>query len=175
MKLIRIILFEIVNKLPMSQKFPKLLEIVNSIKVNLITKLMKNKGINFYVRPKAKIRYWENISVGNNSAFGDNSYIVAIDDIVIGDNVMMAPNVTILTANHEITPKNKLLNTGIDKKKPVKIGSDIWIGTNVTILPGAEIGDGCVIAAGAVVTGKKYSKYSIIGGVPAKIIGERVD
>lgn len=175
MSKVRIFIFEIINKLPMTQGFPRLLKLINSLKVNLVRPLMNSSGEKLYIRPNSKIRYWQNISIGYNSAFGDNSYIVASEKLSIGNNVMMAPNVTILTANHEITPKNKLLNLGMDVKKSVEIGSDVWIGINVTILPGAQIGDGCVIAAGAVVTNKKFPEYSIIGGVPAKIIGERVD
>ncbi len=55
----------------------------------------------------------------------------------------------------------------------IQIGSDVWIGDNVTILDGASIGNGCVVAAGAVVPGKKFPDYTIIGGVPAKVIKPR--
>ena len=58
------------------------------------------------------------------------------------------------------------------EEKPVYIGDDVWIGDRVIILPGVHVGDGCVIAAGSVVT-KDVPRYTVVGGVPAKVIRER--
>lgn len=64
------------------------------------------------------------------------------------------------------------VNSPIRDNKPIKIGNDVWIGANVIILPGVVIGDGAVLAAGAVVT-KDVEPYSVVGGVPAKLIKKR--
>ena len=61
---------------------------------------------------------------------------------------------------------------GFEEEKPVTIGNDVWIGDRVVILPGVNIGDGCIISAGAAVT-HDVPAYSIAGGVPAKVIGKR--
>ena len=59
------------------------------------------------------------------------------------------------------------------KKKPVNIGADVWIGANAIVLPGVTIGDGAIVAAGSVVT-TNVEAYSIVGGIPAKEIKNRL-
>jgi len=65
-----------------------------------------------------------------------------------------------------------MMQQGFEPEKPVQIGDDVWIGDNVTILPGVHIGNGCIIAAGAVVT-QAVPAFSISAGVPAKVIKMR--
>lgn len=62
---------------------------------------------------------------------------------------------------------------GTEEKKMVTIGNDVWIGQRVTIMPGVTIGDGCIIATNAVVT-KDVPPYSVVGGVPAKVLKSRL-
>jgi len=112
-----------------------------------------------------------NISIGDNSGIGRNSYLSAEDKIEIGNNVMTGPQLIICTANHETKLGIPMINQGM-KKSPVKIGDDVWIASRITILPGVEIGEGAVIAAGAVVT-KNVAPYTIVGGVPAIKIKNR--
>lgn len=85
----------------------------------------------------------------------------------IGDYVMIGPHTLIATVNHPISPmgRRKYLSVA----KPVTIGNDVWIGGNVTILPGVTIGNNVIVAAGAVVT-KDVPDNSLVGGVPAKLI-----
>ena len=90
-----------------------------------------------------------------------------IREVFIGDNVMIGPNTLITTVGHPLTPMKRRNHIGI--AKPVKIGDDVWIGGNVTILPGVNIGKNVVIAAGAVVT-KNVPDNTLVGGVPAKVI-----
>ena len=85
----------------------------------------------------------------------------------IGDNVMIGPNTLISTVNHPLTTMGRRQHLGI--AKPVKIGDDVWIGGNVTILPGVTIGNNVVVAAGAVVT-KDLTDNALYGGVPARKI-----
>lgn len=121
------------------------------------------------------------ISIGNNVFIGDRAYFTAaLSHIHIGNNVMIAPNVTIRGGNHSSYIIGKLMYDygNNDKKKeddqPVYINDDVWIGTNVTILKGVEIGRGAIIAAGSVIN-KRVPPYSIVGGVPGKIIRYRWD
>jgi acetyltransferase-like isoleucine patch superfamily enzyme len=69
--------------------------------------------------------------------------------------------------------KSQLINQQKHTSEPINIGNDVWIGANSTILKGVNIGDGAVIAAGAVVT-KDVGAYTIVAGVPARKIGERI-
>lgn len=87
--------------------------------------------------------------------------------IYIGDRALIGHNCVIATLNHNMDPEKRanLLPA------PVKIGRDVWLGSNVTVLPGVTIGDGAVVAAGAVVT-RDVPPRAVIGGVPAKLIKE---
>jgi maltose O-acetyltransferase len=129
-------------------------------------------GKNVNIQPGVYMYPLWNISIGDNSGIGRNSYLSAEDKIEIGENVMTGPQLIIYTANHE-TKRDCLMIQQDMIKSPVKIGNDVWIGTRVIILPGVSIGDGAIVGAGAVVT-KDVEPYSIVGGVPAKQIGERI-
>ena len=96
-----------------------------------------------------------------------NVTILDIAEFRAGNNVWIGPNTLITTINHPLNPKGRREHLGI--AKPVKIGNDVWIGGNVTILPGVEIGNNVVVAAGAIVT-KNIPDNSLFGGVPAKFI-----
>lgn len=87
--------------------------------------------------------------------------------IEIGDNVSISHYVKLCTGGHEV---NSRIFEGIHM--PIKIGSYVWIGIGATILQGVTLGDGCVVAAGSVVT-KDVAPYDIVAGIPAKSIGKR--
>ncbi|MGM0122858.1 hypothetical protein IGI37_000224 [Enterococcus sp. AZ194] len=133
-------------------------------------KLFAEVGANAAIRPKVKISFLQNVSLGMNSSIGDRSMIIAGDTVKIGKNVMIGPEVMIFTQNHKILPSSQLLIEGGMEKRPVFISDGVWIGARVILLPGADIGEGAVIAAGSVVPGKSYPKNAIIGGNPAKVI-----
>ena len=105
----------------------------------------------------------KNIRVGKNFLANYNVTILDIMPATIGDYVMIGPNTLISTVNHPITP------LGIGKS--VTIGDDVWIGGNVAILLGVNIGNNVVVAAGAVVT-KDIPDNSLVAGVLAKVIRE---
>ncbi len=112
-----------------------------------------------------------NIRIGNRSGIGKRANIQG--PLIIGDCVMMGPEVMIYTRNHESSQTNiPMIDQGETDAQEVTIGNDVWIGARVIILPGVSIGDGCIIGAGSVVT-KNIPPYSIVGGVPAKIIKSR--
>lgn len=95
-------------------------------------------------------------------------FIDASADVLIEENAAIGPKTVILSVTHEIGPPEK--RRGLDQLySPVRIGKGSWIGGNCTILPGAEIGDGCVIGAGSVVRGI-CEPDSIYAGVPARKI-----
>lgn len=85
---------------------------------------------------------------------------------------MIGPGTLISTVNHPLTPMGRRQHLGI--AKPVRIGNDVWIGGNVTILPGVTIGNNVVVAAGAVVT-KDIPDNTLVVGVPAKKIRDLED
>ena len=131
--------------------------------------LMKQCGKNVNVEKGAY--YTKNCTLGDNSGIGIDSYIGGT--VVIGSDVMMGPECKMYTVNHCCDridiPMNK---QGVTSEKPIIIGDDVWIGVRVTILPGVNIGNHCIIAAGSVVT-KNVPDYAIVGGVPAKVIKYR--
>lgn len=98
-----------------------------------------------------------------------NVTILDIAPVHIGDHVMIGPNTLISTVNHPMTPMGRRRHLGV--ARPVTIGNDVWLGGNVTILPGVTIGNNVVVAAGAVVT-KDVPDNSLVGGVPAQVLRE---
>jgi len=113
--------------------------------------------------------------IGENCEFGDNTHIVALDKVEIGDNVLVASKVFISDTDHgmykgkkcdlpTISPNQRKLVS-----KPVKIGNNVWIGENVVILSGTVIGNGCVIGANSVIT-KSIEDNVMVAGVPATVI-----
>ncbi|MEC6747651.1 DapH/DapD/GlmU-related protein [Marinilactibacillus sp. XAAS-LB27] len=112
------------------------------------------------------------IEIGDNSGIGVDCKLYG--KVIIGDNVMMGPEVIIYTSNHNFKDTTIPMNLqGHEEESPVIIGNDVWIGSRVTILPGVNIGDGAVIGTGAIVT-KDVSKFSIVAGNPAKQINSRL-
>ena len=115
----------------------------------------------------------QKLSVGNQVSFAKGVQIYTSGGVIIGDRTLFGFNSLVVSGNHVI-PKDrtKSIYYSGSVRKTVIIGSDVWIGANCTILPGVKIGDGAVIAAGAVVS-KDVKEFTIVGGVPAKIISER--
>lgn len=111
-----------------------------------------------------------NISIGNRCYFNTNCNLTAAEKIVIGNECLFANNLVIVDHDHKIV--NQEITPELIKK-PVIIGNNVWCGANVTILKGVHIGDGAVIAAGAVVT-KDVPPHSVVGGVPAHIVKKAV-
>lgn len=114
------------------------------------------------------IRNPRNISIGRRVNINQGSMLDSRGgEIIIGDFVDIAPEVNIWTLQHD--PQDPDFGT---KGGPVIIGDYVWMGNRAVILPGVKIGKGAVVATGAVVT-KSIPAWTIVGGVPAKKIGER--
>lgn len=147
-------------------------------------KNMKFCGRNVYFRPMSSdIKGIWNLSIDDGSLIPKNStFYCTMAPIIIGKKVIFGPHPTIITGDHrtdvvgkyimDITDQDKYENGKNRYDSPVIIEDDVWCGANVTILKGVRIGKGCVVAAGAVVT-KSFPPYSVIGGVPAKLIKRR--
>lgn len=125
----------------------------------------KNVNIEDHARISSKL------SIGDNSGVGVRASISGT--VTIGNNVMMGCECIILTRNHAFDRTDiPMCQQGFQEERPVIIGSDVWIGHRVTILPGSRIEDGAIIGAGAVVSGI-VPAYTIVGGVPARVIRKR--
>ena len=141
---------------------------------------MKHCGKGVYLRPMSSdIKGIENLSIGDYTSIPKGStFYCTRAELKIGNKVIFGPHPTIITGDHRIDIIGKYIIDVDDNEKlsqndaAVIIEDDVWCGANVTILKGVIIGRGSVIAAGAVVT-KSCPPYSIIGGVPAKIIKKR--
>ena len=117
----------------------------------------------------AELRAPEGLRIGRGTIVGDCARLDARYGIEIGENVNLSTGVWIWTAQHDY---NSPSFAGGRKCGKVKIGNRAWIGPRVIILPNVTIGEGAVVGAGAVVT-KAVPPYTLVGGVPAKKIGER--
>lgn len=111
------------------------------------------------------------LSIGDNSGVGIDC--VCGGEVIIGNDVMMAPECVIISRNHEFSSIDIPMRLqGYKEAQPCVIGDDVWIGRRVMIMPGVSIGSHSIIAAGAVVT-NDVPEYAIVGGVPAKVIKYR--
>ena len=114
------------------------------------------------------------IHIGRNVGIGEFAYLGGGGGLEIGDDCIIGQYFSCHPENHHYDSTVLPIRLQGVSRKGIKIGRDCWIGAKVTVLDGVEIGDHCVIAAGAVVT-KSMPAYSVIGGVPAKVIKERKD
>jgi acetyltransferase-like isoleucine patch superfamily enzyme len=112
------------------------------------------------------------LKIGDDSNVGPFCYLGCGGGIEIGKHVMMAPRVGLHSENHNFDQMDLSMKEQGVRRKTVVIEDDCWLASSSVILSGVHIGQGSIVAAGAVVT-KDFPPYSIIGGVPAKIIGQR--
>jgi acetyltransferase-like isoleucine patch superfamily enzyme len=110
--------------------------------------------------------------IGNNVGIAQNCFIQVRGDVKIGNNVIFGPNVSVFSENHNFSDPTKFINEQGETRKGVCIEDGVWIGTGSIILDGVTIGANSIIAAGSIVN-KDVLPYSIVGGIPAKIIRMR--
>jgi acetyltransferase-like isoleucine patch superfamily enzyme len=105
------------------------------------------------------------IGVGTAPGLSPGCYIQGINGIEIGDYTIIAPNVGLISASHSLYDL-----TRHEPSPPIRIGRYCWLGMNVVVLPGVQLGDHTVVAAGAVVTESFPIGYCVLGGVPAEVL-----
>jgi maltose O-acetyltransferase len=121
------------------------------LRVFCAKRLFKYCGHGIRVSSKARFGSGIKVSIGDNSSIAYRAWLLG--DISIGNDVMMAPEVTILSASHEYFDFEKpMREQGMRPENPVRICNDVWLGTRVIILPGVTINDHAIIGAGSVVT-----------------------
>ena len=134
---------------------------------NVCSMKLSKKAVIYY---GTEIREPANISIGAGSVIGDNSILDGRNGIIIGDNVVFASNVRIWTEQHD--HRDPWFRCETQEHKPVVIDDRAWIGSHAIILHSVHVGEGAVVAAGAVVT-HDIPPFTIVAGIPAKKIGER--
>lgn len=129
--------------------------------------MLGKKGNKVWIAKMFNCDNGKNIFIGDNFTGNYNLTILDIREVRIGNNIMIGPNTLITTVGHPLSPKGRRSHLGI--AKPVTIGDDVWIGGNVTILPGVHIGNNVVVGAGAVVS-HDIPDNSVAVGVPARVV-----
>lgn len=116
----------------------------------LLSRLLAFKGENTWIEANFFCDYGYNIILGDNFYSNHNLVILDCAEVVFGDNVFIGPNCGFYTAGHPLDYKAR--NFGLEYAKPIKVGSNVWIGGGVSVMPGVTIGDNVVIGGGSVVT-----------------------
>jgi acetyltransferase-like isoleucine patch superfamily enzyme len=111
----------------------------------------------------------ESLVIGNNVGIAQNCFIQVRGKVDIGNNVIFGPNVSLFSENHIFNDPDLPVNAQGESRKGIKIGDGVWIGTRAVILDGVTIGENSIIAAGSIVN-KDVLPFSLVGGVPAKLI-----
>lgn len=144
-----------------------------SIRYVVCKNLFKSIGKNVNIERKAHFGSGSHLEIGDNSGLGINCTVPCT--IKIGANVMMGPNCYILQQNHVFDKIDipMRLQGYKDNGKMVVIEDDVWIGRNVTMTPGRYISKGTIIGACCLLT-KDFPAYSVVGGVPSKLIKSRI-
>lgn len=143
-------------------------------RLNKLFATFKSKGRNVHFCKDSFVTSPSKLEVGDNVWVGEHFLAHAEGGISIGSGTIISSNVEIWTQNHNYDGDD-LTMIPYDKnmvKKPVSIGENVWIGTRVIIVPGAQIGEGAVVGAGSVVTGS-IPAFAVCGGNPAKVIKYR--
>lgn len=135
----------------------------------LIRAILGKAGKNISFLAPFHCDYGKNIEVGNNFYANYNCIILDVGPVIIGDNVMFGPNVSLLTAGHPVHPVSR--NSGYEYGLRITIGNNVWIGGHTVVNPGVSIGDNAVIGSGSVVT-KNIPENVVAAGNPCKILRE---
>lgn len=135
----------------------------------IFRQLFGRVGSKFWIETPFYCDYGYLISIGENFYANHNCIILDCAPVIIGDDVMFGPNVSLFGAGHPLNPTER--TQGLEYAKPIVIGNRVWIGGNVSVMPGVTIGEGCVIGAGSVVT-KDIPPYTVAVGNPCRVRSE---
>lgn len=168
-KIYLMVYYFIIQYLPM-QPMPgwKLFE---KIRYFFIKRILQKCGNGVRVNSKCYFGDGSRLVVGDRTLLGLNARLGG--KIRLGNDVIMGPDVVLMAISHAYDRLDIPINQqGSTQEQEIVIGDDVWIGTRVVIMPGVKIGSHSIIGSNAVVT-KSFEAYSIIGGVPAKLIKSR--
>jgi len=130
-------------------------------------------GTRCSIRPYACLyTYGGKIKIGNYCSINPFTVIYAAGGGTIGEHVRIAPHCMIVASNHNFEDPERLIREQGVVAMGITIGDDVWVGSHANILDGVTVGEGSVVAAGAVVT-KDVPAYSIVAGVPARVVKSR--
>ncbi|MBO8424776.1 MAG: sugar O-acetyltransferase [Firmicutes bacterium] len=136
----------------------------------LIKEMFAEAGEGCYIEPPFHANWGgKHVRLGNYVYANFNLTLVDDGNIDIGDNVMFAPNVTVITATHPVLPA--LREKGLQFNVDVKICNNVWIGAGAIIMPGITVGENSVVGAGSVVT-KDVPPNTVVVGNPARVLRE---
>lgn len=138
-------------------------------RVAILKKLLKRCGEHVHMEPGFRCEFGFHISIGEHFYANVDFFTIDSAEITIGDHVLIGPRCCIFTANHAIDPEERAASAMY--AKPVAIGDRVWLGGNVTILPGVTIGENSIIGAGSVVP-KDIPANVIAAGNPCRVIRE---
>jgi acetyltransferase-like isoleucine patch superfamily enzyme len=124
-------------------------------------------GRDIVLKPGVEVLAPRNLMIGSHTNIGRYVHLDSRGGLTIGDNVNISDEVAIWTAEHDIQSPDFVMTTG-----PVVIGARVWLGFRSIVLPGITLGEGCVVASAAVVT-KDVPPFTVVAGIPAKVIGSR--
>lgn len=147
-------------------------EDIDALVINNQKKNFKSLGDNVIFKAGGTIYHPENLSIGNHVRIGDNCFIMAIGGVSIGDGTIISRNVCLHSGNHSYASNEMLPYDSNYNKKKIVIGKGVWIGQNVNILPGVQIGDGAIIGMGTTVS-KNINTKEIVVGKGQRVLGER--
>lgn len=133
----------------------------------------KSFGKNVHIYDAVVIKYPDAIELGDNVTINQFCYIAGLGGLSIGNDVMIGAGSKIATSKHNYENTNKPMSQQGISTSPINIASDVWFGFNVVVLGGSKIAQGSILAANAVINQPFEEPYSIIGGVPGKMIGKR--
>ncbi len=142
------------------------LDETDAIRQSFEALLGKRVGEGFTLIPPFYADHGLNITVGRTVFIGPNCAFTGHAPIDIGDDVMIAHKVNLVTAGHPVEPGRRRDHI---TAAPIEIGTNVWIGAAATVLPGVRVGEGAVVAAGAVVT-SDVPPATLVAGVPATVI-----
>lgn len=153
-----------------------LVRINRRIKMKIMRFAFRKCGKNVFFDPGSLIKY-ENVEIGNDVFIGPGANLAASNSkIIFGNKIMLGPNVTIISGNHNTSLIGEYMYDVKEKRleddQDIVIEDDIWIGSRAIILKGVHLCRGCIVAAGSVVT-HNAPPYTVIAGIPAKVISLR--